>query len=197
MEEYTIVRRPADGSFEGVPVMPIEAPAFGSPLVCTAAAQVCYDDEALYVHLWAKEENIRAEVTSKTGMPCEDSCLEFFFSPVEGQTRYFNFEYNPNAACFIGIGLNRYNLVRLLPMKDWFHASPARTEDGWEITYKVPYAFIRMFFPEFKAVSGGTMRGNCYKCGDLTPVEHYITWNPVEGDCDFHRPETFGLFRFA
>ncbi|MBQ1317928.1 MAG: carbohydrate-binding family 9-like protein [Lachnospiraceae bacterium] len=197
MEEYTIVRRPADGSFEGVPVMRIEAPAFGSPLVCTAAAQVCYDDEALYVHLWAKEENIRAEVTSKTGMPCEDSCLEFFFSPVEGQTRYFNFEFNPNAASFIGIGLNRYNLVRLLPMKDWFHATPARTEDGWEITYKVSYAFIRMFFPEFRAVSGGTMRGNCYKCGDLTPVEHYITWNPVDGDCDFHRPETFGLFRFA
>ena len=197
MKEYTIVRRPADGSFAGVPVMPSEEPAFGSPLVCTAAAQVCYDDEALYVHLWAKEENIRAEVTSRTGMPCEDSCLEFFFSPLENQTRYFNIEYNPNAAMFLGIGLNRYNLVRLLPMKDWFKAVPARTEDGWEITYKVPYAFIRMFFPEFKAESGGIMHGNCYKCGDLTKVEHYITWNPVDGEADFHRPETFGLFRFA
>ena len=40
---------------------------------------------------------------------------------------------------------------------------------------------------------GVKLRGNFYKCGDLTRYEHYGMWNPVQSDTpDFHRPESFG-----
>jgi hypothetical protein len=43
-----------------------------------------------------------------------------------------------------------------------------------------------------------TLRGNCYKCGDLTEQEHYLSWNPVtsEHPC-FHRPQDFGRLVFG
>ncbi|MBR5570284.1 MAG: hypothetical protein IKW10_05250 [Oscillospiraceae bacterium] len=42
------------------------------------------------------------------------------------------------------------------------------------------------------------IRANCYKCGDLTPKPHYLSWNPVTSpNPDFHRPQDFGLMTLA
>jgi hypothetical protein len=72
-----------------------------------------------------------------------------------------------------------------------------RTEDGWEITYQIPYSFLRLFYPDFQAAPGKKMRANFYKCGDYTVQEHYLSWNPVESQIpDFHRPESFGQLIF-
>jgi hypothetical protein len=73
-----------------------------------------------------------------------------------------------------------------------------RFEDGWSVTYQIPYRFIRHFCPTFEVVSGGTIRANCYKCGDKTVQRHYIAWNPIVQETPaFHVPEKFGLMRFA
>ena len=81
--------------------------------------QMCYDAEYLYVRQQAWERNIRAEHTGQLQQVCEDSCMEFFFSPVEGDLRYFNLEINPNAQMYIGFGLNGKNLIRLaIPDED-------------------------------------------------------------------------------
>jgi hypothetical protein len=56
---------------------------------------------------------------------------------------------------------------------------------------------VRRFFPAYAPVSGGTIRANFYKCGDLTPQEHYLSWNPMTCDTPaFHRPCDFGLLTF-
>lgn len=163
--------------------------------------KICYDDEAIYVNLRAIEKDIRAEFTDNFGMPCEDSCMEFFFSPDNSQKKYFNIEMNPNCAMYLGIGLNGSNLIRLNPQGKRYSFAPesVRTEDGWQLTYKVPYEFIRFFFPEFKPVSGGYIMANVYKCGDLTVKEHYLSWKPVDWDVKngaFHNPDCFGVMRF-
>ena len=46
---------------------------------------------------------------------------------------------------------------------------------------------------EFTLEPGKEIRANCYKCGDLTPKPHYLSWNPsTSANPDFHRPQDFG-----
>ena len=198
MNTYTIIKKTNDLNWKDIPVALINHPVQTEDVDISAGAQICYDDSALYVHLFAKEANIRAEGKGLLDAPCEDSCLEFFFSPINGDSRYFNIEYNPNCCIYLGTGTNVNNLVRLIP-EEGFPFSPKanRTEDGWEITYQIPYSFVRQFFPEFSPCSGYEMRGNLYKCGDLTTPPHYFTWNELTGNVlSFHRPCDFGLFIF-
>lgn len=164
----------------------------------SATAQLCYDEKALYVRLTAKEQNIRAEYNDLLGAPCEDSCLEFFFCPNPDDTRYLNFEYNPNCCLYLGLATNINDLVRLIPEFGYpFNPVAKRTENGWEISYEIPYEFVGRFFPGFSPKSGDTIRANFYKCGDLTEKEHYLSWNLITGETlSFHRPSDFGLCTF-
>lgn len=197
MREYTIVKKGEAFDWARVPELEIDNLLWTEASDIRACAQLCYDESAIYVHLMAKEKDIRAEHTSPIGMPCEDSCLEFFFSPYEGDERYFNFEFNPNCCMYLGMGTNVQTLVRLLPEEDVFHPRAERTADGWEIFYSVPLEFIRRFFPEFSLESGRSMRANCFKCGDLTVNPHFFSWNPVTSETPaFHRPCDFGLMHF-
>ena len=75
-------------------------------------SQICYDENGLYVHLRAWEKDIRAEGTELLSRVCEDSCMEFFFTPGDDE-RYFNLEINPNGQMYIGFGHNMDDLIRL------------------------------------------------------------------------------------
>ena len=161
-----------------------------------AFGQFCHDAEFLYVHLRAVEQDIRAEHTAPLSMVCEDSCLEFFFMP-EGEDRYFNFEINPNGCLYIGFGHGRADSTVLYRrnLRDLFAIRAARTPDGWEVFYRIPLSFLRLFWPGF--TFAGILRANVYKCGDLTAHEHYLSWNPVTSVTpDFHRPQDFGRMIF-
>ena len=193
MRNYTILRKPENLDWSTIPAAPIDNLLWTPSVDITSQAQLCYDEEAIYVRLSAKEANIRAEEHGPLGTPCQDSCLEFFFAPVEGDDRYMNVEFSSTGCLFLGVGTNRYNIVRLLPQGDPFEAAPALTADGWEIIYQIPVSFIRQFFPDFAAESGKIIRANFYKCGDLTVQEHYFSWNPVTSvNPDFHRSCDFG-----
>lgn len=199
MKEYTIIRRPEVLNWDTVPALQIDWLFNTAPLPISAQAQVCYDDEALYVRLSAVEENIRAEYFGKLDEICEDSCLEFFFSPMAGDRRYFNIECNPNGCLYLGMGSNVQTLVRFVPEYPSILPKTKRTENGWETVYSVPYSFIRQFFPDFSPAPGYTMRGNFYKCGDKTVQPHYLCWSPVVQlpAASFHNPDMFGTLHFA
>ncbi len=198
MREYIITKKQEPFDWSSVPKLSIDHLLWSDPVAITAEGAMCYDDTGLYVRLWAAEQNIRAENTGKLDAPCEDSCLEFFFSPIPGDNRYFNIELNPNGCLYLGFGSNRYNLMRLISRGDLLNAEPSRIPGGWMVTYKIPWSFVRQFFPDFEPVSGNTMRGNCYKCGDLTVQPHYLSWNPITlENPEFHCPDHFGLLRFG
>lgn len=198
MKLYKIVKKPDTLDWTMIPAALIDTQLQTPEVDISATAQVCYDDKALYVRLTAKESNIRAEYTGVLDAPCEDSCLEFFFCPIEGDDRYFNIEYNPNCCIYLGIASNLNDLVRLVPEFGIpFEPKAIRTEDGWEITYQIPYSFIRRFFPDFTPVSGKKMKGNFYKCGDLTVQEHFLCWNLITSNpVSFHRTCDFGMLEF-
>ena len=198
MKTYTILPKPSDLDWSQIPVACIENAHHTSSVDISATGQVCYDDQALYVRLTAKEKDIRAVYTEPLDPPCEDSCLEFFFSPMEDDIRYFNIEFNPNNCMYLGIGSSINDLVRLIP--EWGNPllpNVTYTEEGWEIVYTIPYEFIRRFFPGFEAKAGKTIRGNFYKCGELTKEEQYFSWSKVTGEVlSFHRPCDFGYLTF-
>ena len=198
MRTYTIVKKTDILDWKSIPAVQIDTQLQNEPVDISATAQLCYDDDTLYVHLSAKEKNIRAEYTGPLDAPCEGSCLEFFFCPIMGDNRYFNIEYNPNCCVYLGFASGVHDLVRLISESGIpFSPHSVRTEDGWEITYQIPFEFIRRFFPDFAPTSGTKMRGNFYKCGDLTVKEHYLCWNMITCDpVSFHRPCDFGLLEF-
>ncbi len=199
MKEYTIVKRPDDFSWDKIPTLDICEPLEDhAPLTIRSTAQICYDDKALYVRLATDEKEIRAELFGPLDEVCCDSCMEFFFSPKIGDRRYINIEGNFNKATFLGLGSNVHTLVRLIPEENPIQTRPAKTEDGWELCYEIPYEFIRRFFPDFAPFSGMEMRANCYKCADATEPPHYFTWNPTPYNpvAAFHNPDAFGLMRF-
>lgn len=198
MKTYTIVKKPKNLDWKEIPEALIDTHLEKEKVDISATGQLCYDDESIYVRLTAKEKNIRAEYTGPLDAPCEDSCLEFFFCPDINDKRYFNIEYNPNCCVYFGIASCIHDLVRLIP-EFGLPLSPIanRTEDGWEITYQIPFEFIRRFFPGFAPISGTKMKGNFFKCGDLTVQEHFLCWNPITDNIiDFHRSCDFGELVF-
>ena len=163
-----------------------------------AWAQLCHDGENLYVRMEAEETPVRATLTGVLDQVCDDSCLEFFFAPDSGDSRYFNFEFNPLGALNLGFGGSRPTRIRQIVKKpeELFQPNPFRTEKGWGILYRIPEEFIRRYFPTFR------LKGECgcnfYKCGDKTQRPHYLSWNPMSTESpDFHRRQDFGILRFG
>ena len=164
------------------------------PLKMPAFARVAYNEKGLFVQLSAEEERPLARFDSLLDRVCNDSCLEFFFCP-SGDSRYFNFEFNPKGAMHLGFGTNRTHSIRqLIPSyRSFFFVSPFIKGSYWGIEFFIPISFLRIYYPSLNLEKSSTFRGNFYKCGDETEIPHYIVWNPVvTPNPDFHRPEYFG-----
>lgn len=198
MATYTIARWDGNPDWAKIPTLKMETEYRHSEHTVKAWAQIAYDDEALYVRLQAVEPNIRAELTGLLDEICEDSCLEFFFCPMEGDDRYFNLEVNPNCAMYVGFGRSIPTLQRLIPEVQVIKPQATRTEDGWFVEYQIPHSLVQLFFPGYKPASGKVIKANCYKCSELSATPHWLCWSPVpEERGTFHCPEYFGLMRFA
>ena len=200
MKHYTIQKVSGQPDWSAIPSLPIDQVHKADRSPVRAWGQVAYDDEGLLVRLRAEEANIRTEESGPLARTWEDSCLEFFFAPVEGDKRYVNVETIPSGSFFLGIGTGKHDLLRLLPQgaQSSFAPQVALVQGGWEVTFRISYTFIRCLFPSFEAKPGGTIRANCYKCGDKTPVPHWLSWSPVTVEpLNFHVPECFGTMTFG
>jgi hypothetical protein len=195
MRSYTIKKIQGAPDWGTIPVMPIDNQPWGEPVDISAQAQICWDEENLYIRQEAWEKHIRREENGPLCRVCNDSCLEFFFRPTE-RMDFFNFEINPNCCTYIGVRSCREDGIRLAPKDEdaLFQKQAARTADGWQVSYRIPVSFLRVLFPGYALISGAVIRANCYKCGDLTEKPHYLSWNPVENPTpDFHRSCDFGI----
>ena len=198
MRSYTVL--PVNGApvWREIPTLEVDCvqwlPADGIAMT----QQLCYDAAYLYIRQQARERNIRATHNGYLRQVCEDSCMEFFFAPAD-DGRYFNCEINPNGCVRLGYGTAALR-TQLVPreIEQQLCVESARTDDGWCLTYRIPLALLQLFYPELRYRPGTVLRGNCYKCGDLTDHPHYLSWNEVQSDTpSFHRPQDFGLLVFG
>lgn len=199
MKSYTVLPVTGAPDWEKIPVMPVDRVLWHEDVGIRMIQQLCYDADHLYVHQRAWERAIRATHTGYLQQVCEDSCMEFFFAPQEGDERYFNVEINPNGCVHLGFGLGRKNSVQVVPkkMEELLAVRSVETEGGWELYYQIPLAMVQIFFPGFHWEKGTRIRANAFKCGDCTVHPHFLSWNPVTSETpDFHRYCDFGVLEF-
>lgn len=200
MKSYEITRVNGKIDWTTIPALQVDEVFWTPKTDIRMMQQIAYDENGIYIHQRAWEKDIRAEGVDRLSSVCEDSCMEFFFSPVPEDGRYFNVEFNPNGCVFLGFGHGRQDSIRLVPesIQTLFHVETARLSDGWEIFYTIPVEFLHVFYPGYVLKSGLEIRANCYKCGDKTPNPHYLLWNPSTSETpDYHRPQDFGRMIFA
>lgn len=171
--------------------------------------KMAYDESALHIIFRVLDQYVIARETSDQNAVCQDSCVEFFFTPGPDPSEgYFNLEAN----C-IGTRLVRYQTApgqNKNPLKPE-HLGMIRTTStlksapGGEITEPVtwllqhsvhyraldPYARINRPSP------GGQWRANLYKCADNSSHPHWLCWAPINtGQFSYHAPSQFGTLSF-
>ena len=199
MNYYKIKKVTGDIDWSRIDALEMTNKYLDTPDNIRAFAQICYDEKGINIHLWSENDDVRAVETDILGAPYQDSCLEFFFSPMENDERYFNIEFNSNLCLYLGFGRNLSDHTRLIDPEGakLFCPNASLTQTGWEIFYSIPYKLILRFFPNFEITDGKTIRANCYKCADLTEPSNYLSWSPVLTDpFTFHRPSCFGIMEF-
>ena len=142
--------------------------------------------------------DLRATQIEDNGRSWEDSCCEFFVTdPYDGT--YYNFELTCIGSLLASKRKSRLDSV-LREKEDVArvirHSSLAHEETeisnrifSWTVAMLIPYDLIGIDRDNVPV----SVRGNFYKCGDLTAHPHFLSWNPIgTPKPDFHRPEYFG-----
>ncbi len=61
----------------------------------------------------------------------------------------------------------------------------------WDIAIFIPFELLGFGKGEVPA----SLKGNLYKCADMSAHPHYVSWSPIGTPRpDFHCPEYFGTF---
>ena len=173
-------------------------------------AKVAYDNVAISVMFRVEDQYIRAAATGYQDNVCEDSCVEFFFTPNDDVSRgYFNLEMN---CCGVGLfhfkGMREETAVHI-DERDFrqitvAHTMPSeilseiQTPVTWGLEYKIPFIIMTRYCEVTQPAPGNAWRANFYKCGDKTSHPHWLTWSTVDHPTpQFHLPEYFGVLEFA
>ena len=170
----------------------------------TMEVRMAHNGKQLLINYRVTEECVRAVAPHDDGNVWEDSCCELFLSPVADGT-YYNLECNAAGTLLIGFGAKREGRERapqtvLDKIDRW--SSMGRTpfsdiagERTWQLCLAVPVeAYYRHSLPSF---DGLKVKGNVYKCGDMLPHPHFLSFFPIDlPKPDFHRPDFFGSVEF-
>lgn len=163
---------------------------------------IAHSNDCIFLKFLVIEKNIRTVNSETNGPVYEDSCVEFFIS-FNNDKAYYNLEFNCIGTCLAGFGEGR-NDRQLLP-KDMIHKirsqavinhGPMEKMVDWQLMLAIPLDIF--CHHTLHSLTGSAIRANFYKCGDLLPEPHYVTWSNIEAPApDFHLPAFFGELVFA
>jgi len=160
---------------------------------------IAYNSTHLFLHYTVAEKAIRAISTEVNGPVWEDSCVEFFLGL--GEEGYYNFEFNCIGTALAAYGpsqTDRHHLpaqmVRQITTLALIDRQPGQVH--WELTVRIPFTVL-LHHPAIQ-LPGLQARANFYKCGDLLPAPHFLSWSGIESPTpNFHLPAFFGQLQFA
>ncbi len=172
-------------------------------------ARLGYDDDAIYVIFRVKDQYVRAVATNYHDAVCEDSCVEFFFTPGgEISEGYFNLEMNCGGTILFKHQTARdQNTVAVSEEHckeiQIYHSLPKivepeiTTPTTWTVEYRLPVDILAAYAPVARPAKGVLWWANLYKCGDKTSHPHWLSWAPIDKpQPDFHRPDFFAMLTF-
>lgn len=160
--------------------------------------KMCFvKNKGICLRMHTNEISLRAVNKNRDENMWEDSCMEFFLCPFEGRKEYLNFEMNPNGAYLCQFGEERENRVFIKSLTDCEADITAQVcENGWSVELFVPVSLVSEAFNESFKAGPCTLKGNFYKCGDLTEKPHYGSFSKMTTlPPGFHNPECFAEIR--
>jgi len=194
---------------EGISYQKINTINFGRtyPFIPDVSFAIAYTDDAILIHYKVSEASVRAVAKADNGRVWEDACCEFFSSPdPENDSYYYNLEANCAGKILIEFGLAKgerelASQEVLQSVRRWstLQGEPFDTRDtptAWQMALVVPFRSF-YFHHDIQTLEGRTIRANFYKCGDLLPVPHSLSWSPIYPPArHFHSPGFFGTLYF-
>ena len=142
--------------------------------------------------------DLRATQIEDNGRSWEDSCCEFFVTDPYDAT-YYNFELtcignllsSKRKSRLDSVLREKEDVARVIRHSSLAHEETEISDRifSWTVAMLIPYDLIGIDRDNVPV----SVRGNFYKCGDLTAHPHFLSWNPIgTPKPDFHRPEYFG-----
>ena len=161
------------------------------------AVSIAHSGTAIYIDFMVRCNYLRAVNYQNNSSVHQDSCVEFFVCP-DGKLPYYNFEFNCIGTIHAACRQDRHNgtpltdaqldRVRRFPSCG---TRPFEELEGmftWNLLVAIPLDLIGLKY-EGEPIA---MKGNFYKCADLTTTPHFLSWAPINTpEPDFHRPEFF------
>lgn len=173
-------------------------------------AKLLHDGRTIYGIYRVQDHSVLATATEYNAMVCQDSCVEFFFRPLQDKG-YINLEMGASGAHLSYYiwnhkrtkeGYEGYEplspeLGSMMPTLGTTGVVP--TEDvrdqTWQMRFQVPVTVPEHYLGKLGDLSGQTWTGNFYKCGDGLKHPHWLAWQGVPV-LNFHLPDSFGFLKF-
>ncbi len=196
-ETYVFENEP---EWESVPEGKLEFSNWDSKAHYNTFFRLCFvRGKGIYLRMRTDETELRREGVKRDDNIWEDSCMELFLCPFSHRQEYLNFEMNPNGAYLCQYGEGRQGRVFLSTLTDiGADVSAHISADGWSLELFVPESLVSEAFGEHFSAAAGTLRGNFYKCGDLTAKPHYDSFNKMTTlPPGFHNPECFAQIKIT
>ncbi len=162
--------------------------------------KLCFvKEKGILLRMRTNETKLRTVNTGRDGNVWEDSCMEFFLCPFSHREEYLNFEMNPNGAWLCQYGKGREGRVFLKTLTDCEATVKADVNnDGWCLELFVPCHLITEVFGEEYRPEACTVKGNFYKCGDMTEIPHYDSFSKMTTlPPGFHNPDCFAEIKIT
>lgn len=174
--------------------------------------KLAWDDNHIYVIFHVKDRYIRALATEYFGNVCQDSCVEFFFTPqADVKEGYFNLETNCIGTILMfhqqaidkGMRyLDTQDLDKIRLATSFPKGKPIDLEitepTFWTLEYALPWRMLEDYAAVAAPTPGVKWRANFYKCADKSSHPHWLTWSKIPLDRpNFHQPQYFGSVEFV
>ena len=170
--------------------------------------------EAMHLIFRVMDRFILSRATHYQEMVCRDSCVEFFWQPVEGKG-YFNFEFNcggtmllyylrgsnrkPDGSMsdFIEVDAVHGNQIEIITTMP--RTVPVEIVDPmeWRLAARIPYRALEAYVGPITVGIGGKSRANFFKCGSECSHPHWASWSNIGETLDFHQLARFGELEYA
>ena len=167
-------------------------------------AQIAHSNHYIWILANIKENHIKAYALKDYENVWEDSCFEFFVQ-FPNHKKYINFETNCIGVSTADLRTGRDDSTPISKedLKKFVRISSleqkltdiydSNTLQEWKLLLGIPKNVLMKYFNTNKEPFPSELRANFYKCGDLTNIPHFLSWNPVNTpECNFHLPEFFG-----
>ena len=189
--------------FDQLPYQMIDQVSWSTfPYKPVAFFKIAYTQDALLLHYEVKEKYLRINSFQSNDPVYEDSCVEFFISFEEG--KYYNLEFNAIGVGLIGYGTSEKatrerlanSVIERIKSFSEITSNVEREGVNWKLSLYIPFEVFDR--DHIVNLGGVNATANFYKCGDMLPEPHFVSWNPIQApEPNFHLPDFFAPIEFT